>query len=329
MSRIQSLLALCLAVLLASQASAQVIVPGLPQLPQNPGAKELQDFQRQLQQALEMQRRELAQALAQQGGKKGDGSISWGGVKLLKADANLQQQLGLEANEGLVVSALDPNSAADKAGLKVKDVLVKINDKAVPNDPDGFIRLVKDQKVDQNADLVIVRDGKEQTLKGTKMPALAQAVGFGKAGRPGGIGIGGKGGIGGIIIPPIRINPGIGRPNPLPQAPGQITKLHIEMNVNGAKVVRKLDGDQFSGEYIKDDLKIAVSGKLENGQAKLAEIVVTQGKETNKYTATKDVPAQHRAILQQLVPSNSLNGLLLPGGLPGIDLNLFPPGLID
>jgi len=84
------------------------------------------------------------------------------------------------------------------------------------------------------------------------------------------------------------------------------------MTMNGAKIVRKQNNDEFSGEYSKGDLKIAVNGKVENGQAKPAEITVTEGKESKKYTNLRDVPAQHRIVIQQLLPSAVNNMMLMP-----------------
>ena len=61
----------------------------------------------------------------------------------------------------MVVLGVEPNSAASKAGLKADDVLVKINHQSVPSDA-AFTKLVQEQKVDQAADLVVVRNGKER-----------------------------------------------------------------------------------------------------------------------------------------------------------------------
>ena len=98
-----------------------------------------------------------------------------------------------------------------------------------------------------------------------------------------------------------------------------------------APVSVSLNGnDQFSGEYTKDDLKITVSGKVENGQAKPAEITVTEGRETKKYTSLRDVPAQHRLVIQQLMPSALNNSMLLPLNQNLLELqDLLPafPGL--
>src|ERR1043166_479684 len=161
MNRIIYLLAVSTFALFAGQASAQIIIQ-----PKGPKAQDIDELNRRLADAF--------QQAALQGRGPVDNSMTWGGLRLKKPDANLRQQLGLDENEGLVVAGVDPNSPADKAGLKSNDVLVKINDKSVPTDFDAFQKLVKDQKVDQAADIVIVREGKEQTLKAAKMPALVQ-----------------------------------------------------------------------------------------------------------------------------------------------------------
>jgi hypothetical protein len=97
------------------------------------------------------------------------------------------------------------------------------------------------------------------------------------------------------------------------------------MTVNGAKVVRDQKEDQFYGEYSKDELKITVKGKMENGQAKPGEITITEGKETKKYMSLREVTSSpHLLVIQQLLPSAANNLMLipmipeLPGRLPVI-----------
>ena len=247
--------------------------------------------------------RNLSQAFAAAGRR-----FRWGGLRLEKPSPDLQAQLGLEENEGLVIGAVDPNSIGDKAGVKANDVLLKIGAAQVPNDAAGFAKLVKDQKADEPIDLVVVRKGKEETIKGAKMPALVQnVVGPGV----GGAGIARMPGIVGPRIPALPLNP---------LMPGKLDKLHMEMSVNGAKVVKDQEGDKFTGHYVKDELKISVAGKIENAQNRISEITVQQGKEMTKYTSLNDVPAQHRAAIQQLLPSPFVNLMTLP--FP--DMQAFP-----
>ncbi|MSQ94864.1 MAG: PDZ domain-containing protein [Gemmataceae bacterium] len=290
----------------ANVAQAQIILPQTPrvQIPKIEGLPA--DLQAQLEHLLDPA---FIQKAA--GGKLATGAMTWGGVQLKKVTPELQEKLGLPENEGLLVAAVGVKSVGEKAGLKANDVLFKINNKAVPSEATAFITLVRNHKAADPLTLTVVRDGNEETIKGVKMPVLVKNVPKAGGGviRPG---------VPGIVFPRIDINPKI--PNN-PFQPGVIDNLHLEMTINGAKVIRKQKGNEFSSEYAKDELKITISGKVENGLQKPSEIIVTEGKGTKKYTSLKEVPAQHRPVLQQLMAS-PFNMLLVPT-LPDV-LRDFP-----
>jgi len=233
-----------------------------------------------------------------------NGMVRWGGVRLDKANAKLQEQLGLAEKEGLVVVGFDANSIGEKAGLKKDDVLVKLNDKVVPNDATSFTLLVKDQKADQPFDLVVVRNGKEVALKGASMPLLVQNMAAGR-----GQGLAGMQGIPGLL------NPGMMQINPFMQ------QLHAAPLEPGTKIVRTQEGEKFSGELSKDALKITVAGKMDLGQPKVTSITIVQGKESKTYTDLGDVPAKHISAIRQLLPSGN-NAALIPG-FPNIEFPGF------
>lgn len=308
MVRANWLLTIGVALALAGGASAQIPTPKIEGLPP--------DLQKQLQEAFQR----AGQGMPG-GGARGVQGARWGGLRLEKPSPELRAQLGLDEKEALVVAGVDKNSLGDKAGVKANDVLLKIGKQAVPSDLTEFAKLVKEQKSNEPTDLVVIRKGKEETIKSAKMPVVVQNVGggagglggIGGAGGFGGGGIGGAGGFGGIGGFPAN-----------PFLPGKLTKLHMEFDVNGGKLVKDQDGDKFSGEFSKDDLKIAVNGTLENGLPKIGEITVREGKEAKKYTSPRDVPAQHRAMVQQLLPS-PFTGLMTMPMMPLMpDLPLFP-----
>jgi PDZ domain len=227
--------------------------------------------------------------------------LTWGGAHLIKATPEMQTKLGLEETEGLVVAAIEPNTDGEKAGLKVNDVLIKVGDKSVPNDAARFSQLFKDRKPTDPVDLVVVRDGKQQTLKGAKMPAAAQMPT-----GPGDKRIN--------VNPFFQIDPFIPINPRMPFVRPVVKKLHLETEVDGASVIRDQTLEKFSGEYSKGELKITVDGKFENGLAKPGEITVTQGKEMKKY-ALRDTPLPIRLLVQQhLMPSasSSIGPMLTP-----------------
>lgn len=237
--------------------------------------------------------------------------MAWGGMKLDKVAKKMQEDLGLPEKEGLVVNGVDAGSAAEKAGVKLNDILVRIGKEAVPSDFDAFSKLVKDQKADA-LDIVVVRDGNEMTLKGAKMPDVVQ-LGVGQGG------IGGFGGRNGAIRPPViiqgggigRIGAGIGGIN------NGFRNLNSSMMINGARINRKQTNDNFSGEYIKDELKINLHGKIDNGTPKVEEITVQDGKETKKYTDVKSVPDQYQPVIRQIMPAGA--GPFVIPALPNLE----------
>lgn len=328
-----------LAMTFASSAAAQIVAAPLPIAPktQVPDIDALQEELQRQRQELQKQLEEFRQQLrggfnpnALRRDLNRDGTAAnWGGLRVKKVTAALQEQLGLPENEGLLVAAVDANSAAEKAGLKLNDVLVKVNNQPVPNDVAGFAKLVKEQRSTDAVECTVVRNGKEETIKGIKMPATVQA----------GPNLGGRPGAPFFMMPRITINPGPRIPNannlfPNPfQQGGGVQNLQMEMTVNGAKISRKQTAEEFSGSYAKDELTIKVKGQLENGLPKIGEISVQEGKETKTYDRLGDVPSQHRTLIQRLLLPSTGNLLIFPlQGLP-----LFPsfpgfpqlPGLED
>jgi membrane-associated protease RseP (regulator of RpoE activity) len=330
------------------RASAQAVVPGAPlpklpiiQFPKINGLpddlqKQVEELQRQLEKQMDPN---FLQQELNRGVLQGSGStIKWGGLRVKKVNTALQEQLGLPENEGVVVTAVDPNSLAEKAGLKVSDVLVKVNNKAVPSHLGDFAKLVKEQNPGDAMDLVVLRKGKEETIKGVKMPVTAQAN---PSYNPGFGGRGGVGGVGNLGILQLRIAQQQARlQQGMPMVPllpmqqqGSVQNLHLEMIINGAKVTRKQTGTTFSGDYALDELKIHVQGTIANGQPRIGEITVQQGNDSRKYTTLAEVPFQQRAVIQQMLLPSSGNQLIFPQpGLPMLpNIPGFPqiPGLDD
>lgn len=90
------------------------------------------------------------------------------GLRLGKVGEALSSQLGLDRNQGLIVEKVGPGSAAEKAGLKTHDVLVKWNGKTIPGELADFRKLAAEEKAP--AELLVIRKGKEQVIPGLVVP---------------------------------------------------------------------------------------------------------------------------------------------------------------
>ena len=87
------------------------------------------------------------------------------GVTSDTVTADVAEQLGLARNtRGVVVTDIDPDSPAEKAGLKRTDVILAINDHAVSSWEELRL-LIAQVAPDSTAALKIVRDGKPRTVE--------------------------------------------------------------------------------------------------------------------------------------------------------------------
>ncbi|MBI3409808.1 MAG: PDZ domain-containing protein [Planctomycetes bacterium] len=242
---------------------------------------------------------EVQNILKQMLGPAKPATLKWGGAKLKKPGAALLEQLNLPDDQGLIIASVEPGSTEAKAGLKDNDLLLRINNQSVPADPQAFAKFVEGFKADASADLKVLRKGKEQVLRNVKLARVAEdhANPFH--------------GFGGIL----------GNVQVIQQGPGNTMKA--ETVVNGAKLSRTQEGDDFTGEYSKDKLKIVVTGKLIKGAVVPGLITVHEDKEIRNYQNMDQVPEKHKDAARQVMQPIDLRGLGIPElenlpGLPGL-----------
>ena len=80
------------------------------------------------------------------------------------------EQLGLEPNTGIAVSLVLADSPAEKAGLKVHDIILEFAGKPVTDNTEDFARRVSEVKAGAKVDLVLLRKGKKVEVKGVELP---------------------------------------------------------------------------------------------------------------------------------------------------------------
>ena len=87
----------------------------------------------------------------------------WLGVTIQDLDENTAKALGLPQPTGALVNSVMPGDAADKAGLKVGDVILEVNGHEI-GDTSDLLKNIATLKPGEKARMVIWRDGKERTL---------------------------------------------------------------------------------------------------------------------------------------------------------------------
>ena len=111
-------------------------------------------------------------------GKMTRGSI---GVSFQSNDQSPVLLRSLGASHGVVVTMVQPNGPAEKAGMKQGDVILSINGRDI-KDGDDLVATVADTPVGQSVDVKIMRDRKEQNIKlaiGDRTKVFADRLGGG------------------------------------------------------------------------------------------------------------------------------------------------------
>jgi serine protease Do len=100
------------------------------------------------------------------------------GIGIQDLDAELGQALKVPDNHGVLVTDVQPGGAADKAGVKARDVILKVDGSPVTDT--GHLRnMIASRGVNVPVTLSIIRDGKPAELKVTltEMPEEAAKAG--------------------------------------------------------------------------------------------------------------------------------------------------------
>jgi serine protease Do len=98
--------------------------------------------------------------------KTGKVRRGWLGVVIQPVDEDLAHQFGLSDNKGALVSQVNKDSPAEKAGIKPGDVILRYSGRAI-DDTRHLRNLVAATGPGSRVEVVVIRDGKQRTLKVT------------------------------------------------------------------------------------------------------------------------------------------------------------------
>jgi serine protease Do len=85
-------------------------------------------------------------------------SREWFGLRVSNVTPDIAKQLGLTKTEGVVIVGVEPNSVAQRAGLKAGDVILQVNRQKVINESD-YRSAMEKANPDQGALVLIDREG--------------------------------------------------------------------------------------------------------------------------------------------------------------------------
>jgi beta-lactamase regulating signal transducer with metallopeptidase domain len=263
------------------------------------------DLDKEIEQAQEMLRKQLEQMAIQLGGRgvRGGGLMlgpdgvlrpigpSGGrlGIRVEKPSDVLTSQLDLPAGQGLVCIDVPADSPAGRAGIKPNDILLEVAGKPVPNSRDEFVKGLSDVKPDTPVDVVLLRKGKKETVKGLKLPEpkeFGDLPGFPR----------------GVIpdfpaLPQLRPAPGA-VPGPFDDGgfPGAARKPGVVVGPGETARVEQVN-DAFTVFYTKDGVKVTISGSKDvDGVAKAESIEIEANGKTTKAESIDKLPKEYQDL---------------------------------
>jgi membrane-associated protease RseP (regulator of RpoE activity) len=191
------------------------------------------------------------------------------GLTSNQLSAKRAADLGLGKNVGVVVSGVDGNTPAGKAGMKKGDILVKIGDRDVPADPDAFRKLIQDLPKGEQLTVVLYRDGAR-----TELPI-------------------------GPLVPEQRVGRLENQPLPQGRLENQsASEGTTNFNVMAASATQ--DGFRVfaSGEGVSYDIR----GRFRNGKRIPTAIKITdEGKVISDVSSLDKVPSGHKDAVNYLL----------------------------
>ncbi|NYJ14427.1 serine protease Do [Rhizobium leguminosarum] len=107
---------------------------------------------------------ELASGVVEQLREYGETRRGWLGVRIQPVTDDIADSLGLDTAKGALVAGVIKGGPVDDGSIKAGDVILKFDGKTVSEMRD-LPRVVAESSVGKEVDVVVLRDGKEQTVK--------------------------------------------------------------------------------------------------------------------------------------------------------------------
>jgi hypothetical protein len=212
----------------------------------------------------------------------------------------LATQLELPNGQGLVCVDVPADSNAGKIGIKPHDILLEVAGKPVSNDVPTFVDALKEIKPDTAIDIVLLRKGRKETLKGVKLPEAKEVVADVPA----------------LVFPKLELPRGFPMQLEaplLPALPPALPALRLpdspeapapKLNVGPGETVRvEQVNDAFTIFYTKNGVKVTIAGSKEGGTPKAESIEVEDNGKTTKAESIEKLPKEYQELAKSALKS--------------------------
>jgi beta-lactamase regulating signal transducer with metallopeptidase domain len=204
------------------------------------------------------------------------------GVNVEALTPVLAEHLNLPANVGILVTEVMAQSPAEKVGIKVNDVLFKIDGAMVPSGVEDFVKLIAGLKSNTPFEVVVLRKGQKQSL-GTVTLVDAPAPSREKAAK---------------ALSELTYEKAIkGALEHLAQM--ELSKKSEEKDTVTTTVTRR--GDTFAVKHQESSSTITLNATLKDGKLHVDGISVHDAKGVQNYQTLNEAPEPVRSRVQQIL----------------------------
>jgi PDZ domain len=221
------------------------------------------------------------------------------GARFESVSEALQAQLGLAKDKGLLISEVDANSTAAKAGLKKHDIILQWDGKDVANKPDEFNDMLRKKSEKKTVTAKLMRAGKEVEVKEIEVPP----------------------GMSGPIrtyISPDSVRDGTSNTILFPFYDGSVRSyVPSQWTWPGIATVNQAQSkiltttyrqeDRFTARYQEGSLVITITGQMKNDVASVKTIKVIDGATDHRYESIDKTPEEYRDKARDLVKAAEKN----------------------
>jgi len=191
------------------------------------------------------------------------------GIRIERPSPVLTEQLDLPAKKGIVVTDVVPDSAAAKGGIKANDIILEIGGKSVASDAMELQNLMDEIKPDQKVDVLVLRKGKKETLKGVELPQPREPENPFRAGKN------------------LRL---------------QLAPQGLQGGDNVRQSIQIVNGE-FTIKLSENGIDYTVIGNTVDGAAKATSITIVDDGVTTKTDALDKVSKKYRATVERILNS--------------------------
>jgi len=230
------------------------------------------------------------------------------GVSIEKPNAALVEHLDLSKDQGIVIQQVMKGSAAEKAGFKANDIVLKFADQSVSSDVAQFVKMIDGLSADKEFSAVVLRKGKKEVIDGIKVSEKKKDATL----------LGEK-------IKVEAADPDVAKKF---RALAELHAKDAEKHAADAKKIRAelharadatksdhkeghketnrsvsvtVNDGEYSAKETEGELTIAVTGKMDGGKVVVGSVTILDGGEKSSYKSLDKVPSKYRARIEKLI----------------------------